>query len=484
MKLLGYIRRSQDSGTGVSEELQREKIAQWAALYDHEIKFLKPDLDESSWTLDRPGLTDALKMLGAGKAEGIVAATQDRITRRTRDFCNLLELAEEQGWHMFAVDTGLDTTKDSTLHKVLAVFAEREYLDKRERFRDARRNALMEHGVHLGNTPGYTHTIRGYDKSGKALRGPLAPNADAPKIRAAFELVAGDEPWTWRQVIEILGATSQGKARNILRNRTYLGEASGEGVKPGAHPAIVSEELFARVQRKLDRKRADNPASGTRGGPPALLAKLLHCSGCGHALTPDKSIAGYRCKRKSIGLCTQGVSIRSAKVEPFILAEALRCHEQDTALRLASPADGALAEAESALAAAREERDAVEAMNAAGELSPVAYAGARTAADKAVEAAEVALANVEHTSGWLTIPHARVLERIEDPEQARDFLREMFVGATVSPGDGSVQERVELMRRTAVPVPGKTETFEEWAESEGLPLEDPAGMAEEAAATG
>ena len=36
MKLLGYIRRSQDSGTGVSEEIQRDKIKQWAALYDHQ----------------------------------------------------------------------------------------------------------------------------------------------------------------------------------------------------------------------------------------------------------------------------------------------------------------------------------------------------------------------------------------------------------------------------------------------------------------
>src|SRR5712691_2618929 len=117
MKLLGYVRRSQDSGTGVSEEIQREKIKQWAALYDHEVKFLKPDLDESSWTLDRPGMQAALKLLAEGKAQGIVSATQDRLTRRTRDFCNLLELAEEQGWHVFAVDTGLDTTKaDSTLH--------------------------------------------------------------------------------------------------------------------------------------------------------------------------------------------------------------------------------------------------------------------------------------------------------------------------------------------------------------------------------
>src|SRR6266851_7094690 len=89
MRLIGYIRRSQDTGTGVSEEIQREKIEQWASLYEHEVKFLPPDLDESSFTLDRPGFQKALAMLADGKAEGIVAATQDRLTRRTRDFCDL-----------------------------------------------------------------------------------------------------------------------------------------------------------------------------------------------------------------------------------------------------------------------------------------------------------------------------------------------------------------------------------------------------------
>ena len=122
LRLLGYVRRSQDSGTGVSEEIQQHKIEQWAALYEHEVTFLPPDLDESSWTLDRPGLKKALDLLAKGEYDGIVVAFQDRLTRRTRDFCDLLERAENQGWHVFAVDTYLDTTKDSTLHEVLADF--------------------------------------------------------------------------------------------------------------------------------------------------------------------------------------------------------------------------------------------------------------------------------------------------------------------------------------------------------------------------
>jgi DNA invertase Pin-like site-specific DNA recombinase len=63
LRLLGYIRRSQDSGTGVSEEIQRAKIEQWAALYEHQIEWLPPDLDASSWTLERPGLQKALEAL-------------------------------------------------------------------------------------------------------------------------------------------------------------------------------------------------------------------------------------------------------------------------------------------------------------------------------------------------------------------------------------------------------------------------------------
>ena len=85
-------------------------------------------------------------------------------------------------------------------------------------------------------------------------------------------------------IARIVGAKTKGGALKLLKNRVYLGEAkSGDYVKPGAHPALVSKELFERVQRKLqERKRKDVAAIRRRGlvadgahAQPAILAEAI-----------------------------------------------------------------------------------------------------------------------------------------------------------------------------------------------------------------
>jgi site-specific DNA recombinase len=473
MRLLGYIRRSQDSGTGVSEEIQRAKIEQWAALYEHQIEWLPPDLDASSWTLERPGLQQALEALAAGKADGIVAATQDRLTRKVTHFYELLERARAQGWHVFAVDTNLDTTKDATLHAVLAVFAQREYEEKRDRFDAARQNAVLTHGIHGGDSAplGYSFTVRGQDKKGNAQRGPLAPNADAARVLAAFE--ARVEGQSLADIARLLGLASKSAARKTLTNRVYLGEAkSGEFVKAGAHEGIVSPGLFARVQRTFERK----PAYRVIGRDDSLLARVLRCGTCGHALVLDRSIGSYRCKYLT---CTKRTAIRAQLVEGYVFHRALAWHatlnpmyelEQDSFLPVLSEN----------LAAALAQRDQVEAANEAGELSPVAYGKALTLADAKVQAAEALLAEAEAGRGWHGQDTDAVQRRLladgtvpvvngvphpvcKEVAAGRDFIRQM-VRVTVNPvGRGRkvpVADRVqvEYLTPAAVAQPTREET--------------------------
>ncbi len=459
MKLLGYVRRSQDSGTGVSEEIQREKIKQWAALYDHEVKFLKPDLDESSWTLDRPGMQAALKLLAEGKAQGIVAATQDRLTRRTRDFCNLLELAEEQGWHVFAVDTGLDTTKDSTMHKIMAVFAEHEYRDKKERGDEARRNAVLNHGVHGGTNPphGYEWTQRldpetgapKFDREGRPMRGPLQPTADAPRVKAAFEAFAEGASWT--EVTEIAGMKSHGATAAMLSNRVYTGEArSGTFLKEGAHPAIVDRVLFNRVHRKLTVRRRDYSyrIDGQKRVGALLGGGVMRCGHCGYGLVKD----GHRYKCVKHG-CKK-ISIGAEAAESYLLLHALGWHVALNPMHIADMDAAALPVFEEAVEAAQAELAEVERMHEAGELTPSAYGKALTVAQHALAAAETALAEAEASRGWLGLDTNAVQRKlvgegndVRDIAAGRDFVKQML-RATVKPvGKGThlpVAERMEI----------------------------------------
>ena len=72
------------------------------------------------------------------------------------------------------------------------------------------------------------------------------------------------------------------KFAKLLRNRYYLGVVTYRGVEyPGKHPALVSAELFARVQRILDER--DQHALKLRVNR-HYLRGLLTCRRCGGRL--------------------------------------------------------------------------------------------------------------------------------------------------------------------------------------------------------
>jgi DNA invertase Pin-like site-specific DNA recombinase len=467
MKAIAYMRRSQDSGTGVSEEIQDEAIRAYVERKGGTVVYwLPPDLDASSWTLERPSMQKALRLLAEGKADTLVVAKLSRVTRRRRDWEWLLETMREQGWTIKSADFDVDLSDKSgrLIAGILIDFLGFEHEEKRDGLNDARRNAVLVHGVHGGDRAplGYEFTIRGYDKRGNPLRGPLAPNADAARIQAAHEAFNADDPRVraWSNIIRILGVKSQGNAASILSNGVYLGEArSGAYVKAGAHPALVEETLFRRTQRRLAEGRR-SVAYGGRVG--ALLgAGILRCGTCGRALVRDASKQGehYRCKNLT---CTARASIQAKAIEPVVLFRAFAAHAALNPLQVADLDAARLVAVEQELAKAQAELAEVEAAHERGELSPVAYGKALTAAERAVAAARAALADTEASRGWLGIGTEAVQRRlltddgtalatdpgfVKDIAAARDFVKTM-VRVTVFPvGRGRklpVEERIEV----------------------------------------
>ena len=457
MKLLGYIRRSRDSGTGVSEELQREKIELWAKMDDHEIVWLAPDLDESSRTMDRPSMKKALAACEAGEVEGIIAAYQSRLTRDPAHWSQLVNLATKQGWNLIACDTKFDlsTPTGRLMAGVMAQFDGYEYEVKAESLSDARRNAVLGHGIHGGVKPplGYDWTVRGQGKAGKVLRGPLAPTAAAPRVLAGFE--AFDSGASWRVVIAAFGFRSQGAAAAALRNRAYTGEAfSGKFRKPDAHPALISPELFRRVQRKLDARARDEVTSNAKAQKtPCLLAKVLRCGKCGHTLTHDRGT--YRCK----SLVCSGISVNGVRVEAYVLREAFIWHKLLTNMRASADIDRAAAASvwEEKLADAKAVVAGLDADLETGEIDAESYGKAATAARKTVASAQAALDSVEAEQGWLGMDTERAIEKLLDADGAvvdvegtNSLIREIMRAtvATVGRGGGSkpIKERVTVER--------------------------------------
>ena len=101
------------------------------------------ECERRGWTLDhifsdeglsgrsigrRPALSEALDVLGNGKASVLVTAKLDRLSRSVLDFSSLMARAEREGWAIVVLDVNVDTSTPSgeMMAHVVASFAQYE----------------------------------------------------------------------------------------------------------------------------------------------------------------------------------------------------------------------------------------------------------------------------------------------------------------------------------------------------------------------
>lgn len=100
----------------------------------------------------------------------------------------------------------------------------------------------------------------------------------------------------------VRGTTNFTKATitDMLANRFYTGMVSYRGeTMPGAHPAIVDDVLFERVERARHARRRLSTATSARTATPYLLRGIARCSRCGQVLWCSPSRAGRRYRDSS-----------------------------------------------------------------------------------------------------------------------------------------------------------------------------------------
>jgi len=150
-KVIGYIRVSteQQAEQGVSLDEQRNKLIQYASLYDLEL--VRIELDTlSGKTIERVGLQNALQAIGSGEAEGLLVAKLDRLTRSVRDLGEMIDQYFQTA-ALLSVSEQIDT-RSAGGRLVLNVLAsvsqwEREVIGERT-------SAALRHKVALGEHVG------------------------------------------------------------------------------------------------------------------------------------------------------------------------------------------------------------------------------------------------------------------------------------------------------------------------------------------
>ncbi|MBM3270039.1 MAG: recombinase family protein [Candidatus Sericytochromatia bacterium] len=111
MKAIGYIRVStqEQASEGYSLAAQESKIRAYADLYGLALVDVIADAGVSAKSLDRPGLTEALRRLESGEAEALVILKLDRLTRNVADWNALIDRYFGKAVALMSVSDQIDT---------------------------------------------------------------------------------------------------------------------------------------------------------------------------------------------------------------------------------------------------------------------------------------------------------------------------------------------------------------------------------------
>jgi DNA invertase Pin-like site-specific DNA recombinase len=153
-RVVGYVRVSTreqaDSGLGLGA--QRRAIRDTCKAKGWRLVKVFEDAGASGKTTNgRHGLIEAQRALREGKAEGLVVAKLDRLSRSLLDFARLMKVSREEGWALVALDLGVDTSTSNgrMVANIMATLAEweRDMISERTTAALAERRA---HGARLG----------------------------------------------------------------------------------------------------------------------------------------------------------------------------------------------------------------------------------------------------------------------------------------------------------------------------------------------
>jgi DNA invertase Pin-like site-specific DNA recombinase len=288
-----YTRKSTEEGLDQafnSLDAQREACAAYILSQRHEGWELVPDLyDDGGFTggnMERPGLTQLLADVRAGKVHVVVVYKVDRLTRSLADFAKIVEILDAAEASIVSVTQAFNTTNSMgrlTLN-VLLSFAQFEREVTAERIRD-KIAASRAKGMWMGGA-----LPLGYTVVEKKLV-PVPEEAETVRQIMQRYLISRSvaelrdelerEGVTSKRVVSRKGNVrgggplSRGALHWLLSNRTYSGQVVHNGkVWPGEHEAIVDRALFDAVQAKL-AQRTNHPLSPGARRCVSLLAGMI-----------------------------------------------------------------------------------------------------------------------------------------------------------------------------------------------------------------
>jgi site-specific DNA recombinase len=296
-KAIIYTRVSTDKQAekGYSLRDQKNKLEKYCADKGYEIVKHFQD-DHSAKTFNRPEFQNLLEFIrrNKGSVNKLVVIKWDRFSRDMEASMNMLTQLLRYGVAVEAIDQPLDDSIPENLLMKAIYLAAPQVENARRSLNtiNGMRRAAKE-GRWISTPPMGYKMIR--DENNKPI---LALNEKAPLIAEAFELYAKGF-YHINEVRLMMKKKGLHCSRNnfwlIIHNPVYCGKIfikawkdEPEQLVKGIHPAIISEELFYKVQDIAEgKKRIKAKPRKKREAFP--LRGLLVCSRCGKNLTGSAS---------------------------------------------------------------------------------------------------------------------------------------------------------------------------------------------------
>lgn len=160
-RIVGYIRvsTSKQADEGVSLEAQERKLKMYAELHEVDLISIEVDVASGKEMSKRKALNKCLAMLKADEADGMLIVKLDRLTRRVKDVCFMVEEYFQEKV-LISVNDQIDTQTPTgiLMLNILTTFAQWERQVLSQRTCEAM-GFLKATGVKLGRLPyGYMYS--------------------------------------------------------------------------------------------------------------------------------------------------------------------------------------------------------------------------------------------------------------------------------------------------------------------------------------
>lgn len=280
MKTALYIRVSTDAQyeEGYSVDAQKERLkgyCEYNGIKDYEFYI---DGGWSGSNINRPEVQRLIADIQAHTVDKVIVFKLDRLSRSQKDTLYLIEdVFTPNSCSFISLNENFDTSTPfgKAMIGILSVFAQLERENIRERTRMGMKERVKE-GLWMGGG----RVPFGYDYDPK--KDVLVPNEHAKDVKQIYELYL--QGYSTTKLATMFDVASDKHITSILDRITYLGKIQYNGTTyDGQHEAIISQELFDRVQLERQKRTTRNAVTSSY-----LLTSLVYCGKCGAMMRYQK----------------------------------------------------------------------------------------------------------------------------------------------------------------------------------------------------